>query len=330
MTESTSATKSLRAQLKKFLVGFMLIATIAAFLVARIVETTEVLLAKQLPTHWETLIHQLNSLSTTFLLCEILIYLVLERSELLPPLRTTQEIVTYIAQRMKGFVSESDTLEKVLDRTNAWLLGEIKKPNSVDVYKTPEEVYSAIPKVVDRLNSAVECEKRMMHGMLHLSPATQQTKTAEPRLAGLQEYYSAFDATMTKCIQSTGHNRWFVQQLYNITTTERLDVVVERMKLGTEGFEVRAIAVPDIPPAFSPLLMGEEDATLAILESSNNRVGSAIHLRGTDAVKFVERYFDLLWDYKYIFRLRSEQGIDWDEVNALKKKIESLPARTRR
>ncbi|MGB6961572.1 MAG: hypothetical protein WA748_07755 [Candidatus Acidiferrum sp.] len=195
----------------------------------------------------------------------------------------------------------------------------------MNVLRTPAEVYGTIPKIVDTLDRTVAGEKKLLHAMLHVSQPVSKKKVPGPMETSLRDYYASFDATMTRCIASTGANRWFVQQIYNIVTLDRLDMVVDRMGKGTDGFEVRAFCLPEMAPCFSPLILGEEDATLAILDSSNYRVGAALHLHGADAAAFVGRYFALLWDYKHTFRLRSEQGVNKEEIRALREKIRTQP-----
>jgi hypothetical protein len=315
MGELRNRLASLKRPIRKFLIlQGPIVGLVAAgtAILARTVEMIELFLHKNLPKPWETVLHESNPILTTLLLAEILTVLILERSEL-------EEVETIASTLSK--IPNTEKLIHLLDLKQQQLIETLREPSSVRVYKTPEEVYGNVPKIVGVIDSKIFTEKRMMHGLLHLSSKTSALSPIPS--SALSEVLSVFDSTIGRCIQSSGPTRWVVQQIYNITTLERLDTIIERAGKGTDGLEVRAVSIPEMIPCFSPLIVGEEDALLAIADLSDFRVGSAIHLHGKDAIKFVEGYFDLLWDYEPSFRIRTRQGINVAAVDALRKLIES-------
>jgi hypothetical protein len=242
----------------------------------------------------------LAHLAVPLLLGIILTYVVLERFTVLKDLPT------------------DTTLSKELETKIAGLLSQLREPNRVTICATQEETYSEIVKTISRLNATVSGQKDMWHAILHGS-ATPEGVPQPPKPAHLEE----FDRALDICVRSTGKDRWFVHQFYNITTLQRLEVVGERLTRGIEGFEVRAVCLPGLLPVFSPLIVGEEDAFLAIIDSAGYRVEASIHLHGKKAVGFVTTYFRDLWD-KSEFDLRTSAGVQTKEVEKLHRCIRSL------
>ena len=48
------------------------------------------------------------------------------------------------------------------------------------------------------------------------------------------------------------------------------------------------------------------------------RASSAVHLRGRDPVRLATEYFYSLWNDPRIRVLKTETGVDWDEIDALR------------
>lgn len=237
-----------------------------------------------------------------FLLAEILAYLIEERLTVLRDVPTETR------------------LRAIIDSNQDKLIDALARPSEITVYSTPEEVYRALKTTIDRVSGTVSGEKQMLHGILHTSLALKQQvkNTTLPQ----ESYYSDFDEAITACVKSKGAGRWNVQQIYNITTLERLGVVEGRIQWGTEGYEVRGMVAPDLIPCFSPFVAGEEDAFLAIIDGPNYRVGAALHLHGREATQLITKYFRLLWDEGV--RLRTEKGINEDGLDCLRQKLQML------
>jgi hypothetical protein len=210
-------------------------------------------------------------------------------------------------------VEAFNALRAEVAQSNAEIILRIGQPEEIRFYRTQEETYAELLRTIARVEATTSGLKEIRHAILHGSASTADGG-AKP------EYLMAFDKAMTACVASHGANRWDVRQFYNITTLARLDVVMGRLHWGTEGYDVRAVLRPDLIPSLSPLIIGEEDAFLGIVDSPNYRVGTAVHLHGKSAATFVVKYFDELWDYAD-YKLKNESGINVQAVDALKAAI---------
>lgn len=193
----------------------------------------------------------------------------------------------------------------------------------LQVYATPSATYSAIPAIIDGVDRSAGT-RRLLVATLH-GRTTPPHKRWKSKLSKEEEdRYAAFDRKILDCIESVGDQRWHVKEFKNVATVDRLERTVERIARAKEGYEVRAVCIRHLMPCLSPMIVGDDDLLLATLDTGARRVGSAIHIRGKEAVEFASQYFSLLWDYEKTFRLRSEEGVDESGIAALRREIETL------
>jgi hypothetical protein len=197
------------------------------------------------------------------------------------------------------------------------------KANAIHLHRTPVEAYTAVVDAIGRVDAAVNGEKNLTLCLLHGTLGNRAQGPSPSVSAGTAEHFKRFDAAMADCVKSSGRNRWNVRQFYNVTTIERLRMVRKRADQDSEGFEVRAICLPQLVPQFSPVIVDKENVFLGAIDSKGFRVDSAIQLTGNDAVRFVERYISLLWDSRLVYRLRTELGVDHSELARLSADIVS-------
>jgi hypothetical protein len=191
-----------------------------------------------------------------------------------------------------------------------------KATGDVRVYTSPYEVYTAIPNLIEDRNRNATAAKTLSIGILH-GKTVPTLPGGRPELAKEGPWFAQFDKTILQCIESRGPGRWHVKEFKNITTPDRLTRTVERLEFVSEGYEVRAVCIPNLVPCLSPLIVGEEDVFLATMDTGSRRVGAALHLKSAAAVEFVKKYFSLLWDYEDALRLRTEEGTSTHSIDKL-------------
>lgn len=188
----------------------------------------------------------------------------------------------------------------------------------IRVYTSPHRVYSAIPEVINAVEHQSAGKKQLSIGILHGKTAAPNSK---PHVADEGPWYKAFDEAIKKCIKSAGPGMWYVREFKNITTSDRLERTLNLISDATEGYDVRAVCIPNLLPCLSPLVIGEEDVFLATMDTGKRRVGSAIHIRSREAVEFINSYLALLRDYEPHFTLRTEEGQNDKQVKKLRNVI---------
>jgi len=294
----------------------------------------------------------LESLESTYVLFELgsrwgaqlqltpLLAAGMSTSDLRPPLNRLNAHSCNVADHLHQLVKEV-SLELRMERTtpdvyefNIAQLVELsnregteraKTRNNIRVYTGPSEVYSLIPEVIERVERRSSGTKQLSIGILHGKTAVPASK---PSLASEGAWYKEFDRAIHRCISSAGPGMWYVREFKNITTIDRLDRTLSLISEATEGYEVRAVCIPNLMPCLSPLVIGEEDIFLATMDTGKRRVGSALHIRSREAVAFINSYLSLLRDYEPRFALRTEEGQKDDQVKKLRTAIEaasSLP-----
>jgi hypothetical protein len=189
---------------------------------------------------------------------------------------------------------------------------------SITTYSSPYRVYSMIPEVIGKIERQSAGTKQLSIGILHGKTARPESK---PGVTDEGPWYKEFDEAIRKCIKSAGPGMWYVREFKNITTPDRLERTTKLMSEATEGYDVRAVCIPNLLPCLSPLVIGEEDVFLATMDTGKRRVGSAIHIRSREAVEFVNSYLALLRDYEPHFTLRSEEGQNEKQVKKLRSVI---------
>jgi TIR domain len=193
-----------------------------------------------------------------------------------------------------------------------------KTRNDINVYTSPYQIYSVIPEVISMVEHQSTGTKQLSIGILHGKTAPPESK---PGVTDEGPWYRSFDEAIRNCIESAGPGMWYVREFKNITTPDRLERTLNLIADATEGYDVRAVCIPNLLPCLSPLVIGEEDVFLATMDTGKRRVGSAIHIHSRQAVEFVNSYLALLRDYEPHFTLRTEEGQNDKQVKKLRNVI---------
>jgi hypothetical protein len=189
---------------------------------------------------------------------------------------------------------------------------------TVHVYSSRSEVYDAIARVLDRVYEAPG-EKQLALAALHGQSGDRLTDEST-----VLSEFEPFNAAMLKCINAPGSS-WRVRHVYNITTEERLRMIEERLEgtASADGFEVRAFWQRHDVPHVAPLVAGPEDVFIGIEDPRYYRVQKAIHVRSREAAEVAMQHFEILWASEHLFVLRSADRVRQDEIQRLRKQIES-------
>lgn len=192
-------------------------------------------------------------------------------SQLLPPTPMQQQPasaqpfgITPSVQDSCGLVNREEAYERVAGLLEAVLDGRIRK----------REVYLAALHSLSEMRAKTEGEK-----FPPKSPAIQR-----------------FDSAMMECVRSRGANRVYVRLLFSIFELDRLNQIERRIKSAgdADGFEVKAFCLRQAIPLLTPLIVGNEDAFLAVDEPAQYRVKCGLHLHGRDEVAIIMEYWNTL------------------------------------
>ena len=184
-----------------------------------------------------------------------------------------------------------------------------------EVFPTRDSVYMAVPLIIARASADAGGRRRIFHAALHGLGGKRIARPSRP-----DPVFEVFDGAIDRCVASSGPGMWRVYEIYNIPDEERLDSLMDliRNRQGAEGYEVRAFARGEGIPHLSPLIIGDEDLLIAVDDPRYYRASSAVHLRGRDPVRLATEYFYSLWNDPRIRVLKTETGVDWDEIGALR------------
>jgi len=184
-----------------------------------------------------------------------------------------------------------------------------------EVFPTRDSVYMSVPLIIARASADAGGRRRIFHAALHGLGGKRIAKPSSP-----DPVFEVFDGAIDRCVASSGPGMWRVYEIYNIPDEERLDSLLDliRNRQGAEGYEVRAFARAEGVPHLSPLIIGDEDLLVAVDDPRYYRAGAAVHLRGRDPVRLATEYFYSLWNDPRIRVLKTETGVDWDEIGALR------------
>ena len=187
-----------------------------------------------------------------------------------------------------------------------------------EVYPTRESVYMAVPLIIARASADAHGRRRIFHAALHGLGGKRLAKPSRP-----DPVFEVFDGAIDRCVTSTGPGMWRVYEIYNIPDEERLDVLVEMIgkRQNAEGYEVRAFAHAEGIPHLSPLVIGDEDLVVGVDDPRYYRASSAVHLRGRDPVRLATEYFYSLWNDPRIRVLKTETGVNRDEIEHLREEF---------
>lgn len=187
-----------------------------------------------------------------------------------------------------------------------------------EVFPTRDSVYMSVPLIIARASADAGGRRRIFHAALHGLGGKRIATPSRP-----DPVIEMFDGAIDRCVASSGPGMWRVYEIYNIPDEERLDSLMDliRNRQGAEGYEVRAFARTEGIPHLSPLIIGDEDLLIAVDDPRYYRASSAMHLRGRDPVRLATEYFYSLWNDPRIRVLKTETGVDWDEIDALRAQI---------
>lgn len=233
-----------------------------------------------------------------------------------------REVSTALASELAGAEVYESNIRELVELSGAEASEREKIRKNIRVYKSPYELYSAVPQVISRTEQHSTGTKQLSIGILHGKTAQPESK---PSLSAEGPWYKEFDHAIQRCIESAGPGMWYVREFKNITTSDRLQRTVDLMARAIEGYEVRAVCIPNLLPCLSPLIVGEEDVFLATMDTGKRRVGAALHIRSREAVEFVNSYLALLRDYEPRFMLRTEEGPKAEQIKRLQIAIDKIP-----
>ena len=184
-----------------------------------------------------------------------------------------------------------------------------------EVFPTRDSVYMSVPLIIARASADAGGRRRIFHAALHGLGGKRIARPSPP-----DPVFEVFDGAIDRCVASSGPGMWRVYEIYNIPDEERLDSLMDliRNRQGAEGYEVRAFARAEGVPHLSPLIIGDEDLLVGVDDPRYYRASSAVHLRGRDPVRLATEYFYSLWNDPRIRVLKTETGVDWDEIGALR------------
>jgi hypothetical protein len=187
-----------------------------------------------------------------------------------------------------------------------------------EVFPTRDSVYMSVPLIIARASADAGGRRRIFHAALHGLGGKRIARPSRP-----DPVFEVFDGAIDRCVASSGPGMWRVYEIYSIPDEERLDSLLDliRNRQGAEGYEVRAFARAEGVPHLSPLIIGDEDLLIAVDDPRYYRASSAVHLRGRDPVRLATEYFYSLWNDPRIRVLKTETGVDWDEIDALRTQI---------
>jgi hypothetical protein len=180
-----------------------------------------------------------------------------------------------------------------------------KPRKAVHIAASREAAYLMAIEVIKRVAQEQKGIKSLLlpalHGYRRLSAAAETTRSLR-----------AFNRIITECARSAGPNMWNVRQIFNITTAARLKDIMEIVNdaADADGYEVKAICVPDAMPPLAPLIIGNRDLLIGFDDPRYYRVGSAIHVETEEAVALATKHFEALWAHPTCVVLKSAIRIE--------------------
>jgi len=317
-----------RERLEKFFVYVLPGITALTVLLAKFVEAVAHWRHVLVGTAFLAIVDFISEIAVTLLACEILFFLIVERSKLLVVMEKQIEGSTFKIEEIRESTRNaeaklvelitSNQMKSMLRDEAEVLYRKIVEPPALTNLASAEEAYTTVIETIKRISVTIKGRQKD----LILCPLYSGAAQPERRLSSSdQRYFERFDSLMSECIASTGPERWNVRLLFNVTSIERLEMVIQRLDQGTEGYQVRAICVPGMISQLSPMIIDGEDAFLAAINNVSYRVDTAIHLTGKDATAFVKRFVDSLWDAPHAYRLRTDTGPDRDQISLLRQDV---------
>jgi hypothetical protein len=203
----------------------------------------------------------------------------------------------------------------------ASVLDDIRTQLSVDrvrVFATRDALYSAVTSTITELGSFPGEDRRIFHAAFH----SQSDRLPDPPSAALR----AFDELYKECVMSSGVGSWKVQVLFNISTERRLDAIVQRISdwEDAEDFEVRCFVLPGSLPNLSPMVIGKRCTFLAIDDPRYYRVRKGLSITGEYVTQQFLAYLEEIWRDDRTIKIRSETGLQENEVERARNMIRNF------
>ena len=211
----------------------------------------------------------------------------------------------------------------VLERAS--VLDDMRTQLSVDrvrVFQSRDALYSAAISTITEIGSMPNDDRRIFHAALH----SYGDRLPDPPSSVLK----AFGELYSDCVTSSGAGSWKVRVLFNISTESRLDSIVQRL-LGweeAEDFEARFFVLPSSLPNLSPMIVGKYHVFLGIDDPRYFRVRKGFGVTGERTTQQLLDYLEELWRDDRTFKVRTETGVQRDEVERARNAIRNLTSPT--
>src|SRR5439155_1497497 len=138
--------------------------------------------------------------------------------------------------------------------------------------------------------------------------------------------FAGFEAAMVRCAKSFGPNMWQMRELYNISSVERLDQILDRLHTtaSDDGYEARAFCLSQAIPHLPLLVIGSSDVLFGVEDPRYYEVRAAIHIVDSAATRLATEYFESLWNDPRVFILRSAVRLEEENITRLRRTITRL------
>ncbi len=216
------------------------------------------------------------------------------------------------------------TIYLVVERLD--VLDDLKvtiRAGTVRHFDSRDALYVAARQLMEELVHVNTGPRVLLHASLH---GTEGPRLPDPDRPS--EAIRAFDSVMDQYIRSSGVHGWQVKVLLNVPNETRLKATLDRLKLTSDadGYEVKAFAIAEALPNFTPLIVGDENCFLAVHDRRYYRARAGVWMRGREAARFFTEYFDSLWNDPRAFHIRKATGVDDAAVAALRGECRRLSA----
>jgi hypothetical protein len=197
----------------------------------------------------------------------------------------------------------------------------VEERSHIRLYKEREDLYSAIIETIVHVRERQRGRKPLLLVGTHGDSGGRL-----PKLLHDNPVLERFDSEILSCIRSSGPDMWDVREVYNITSDDRLAMILERIgkaKL-SEGYQVRAFCVWNTIPQFKPLTIGYEDLFLGVDDPTYYRAKGGLHIHGRRFTELAMEHFEQVWSDSRLFKLRTALGEDSIQVRLLTEAVSKV------
>ncbi len=311
-TETESSEKN--HTIGEYVVGIIIVLAVA------VVKTIDVL---HPVADWPSM-HKIAEIEPTLLAAGLLTYVVFERLKFLGPTKKRVDRIAIDCAKLSEIPGREE-ITRLLNNSTAHVVEHLSNKVSVRMNDTAEATYKHILRVVESVEANKNhTVKNLRMGVFHAAGARNTTPE------DTQQYFIDFSNKMRQMASSDEANRWNVKVLYNVTHPDRLSVILDRLKLGSAGYKVRALSLPDFLPVFSPMIVDEEHVFLAVFEEGKSRVSKSVYLHGPKAAKFFTEYFETLWSDNRVKILREEGTLNGTGIADVEDAVQTIASANKR